>query len=137
MEKEKVPQDTSNLTKNNVKELLYATDENGDYTTTLSSGWEPKTIALSNSIEDINERIAEAKLQVENGEASPICYYMELNKMDLTILASYVGLWKWRVKRHFKPAVFAKLNDKTLKKYADAFAISVHELKNSIKTNAN
>ncbi|KIQ21367.1 MULTISPECIES: hypothetical protein [Flavobacterium] len=133
MEKEKVPQDKSNLTKNNVKELLYATDENGNYTTTLSTGWEPKTIALSNSIDDINERIAEAKMQVETGEASPICYYMELNKMDLTILASYVGLWKWRVKRHFKPEVFAKLNDKILKKYADAFDISVAELKN-IKT---
>ena len=133
MEKEKVPQDKSNLTKNNVKELLYATDENGNYTTTLSTGWEPKTIALSNSIDDINERIAEAKMQVETGEASPICYYMELNKMDLTILASYVGLWKWRVKRHFKPEIFAKLNDKVLKKYSDAFDISVAELKN-IKT---
>jgi len=133
MEKEKVPQDKSNLTKNNVKELLYATDENGNYTTTLSTGWEPKTIALSNSIDDINERIAEAKMQVETGEASPICYYMELNKMDLTILSSYAGLWKWRVKRHFKPEVFAKLNDKILKKYADAFDISVAELKN-IKT---
>ena len=133
MEKEKVPQDRGNLTKNNLKELLYATDENGDYTTTLSTGWEPKTIALSNSIDDINERIAEAKMQVKTGEASPICYYMELNKMDLTILASYVGLWKWRVKRHFKPNVFAGLNDKILKKYADAFAISVEELKN-IKT---
>ncbi|MEZ0129346.1 hypothetical protein AB9T88_06030 [Flavobacterium sp. LBUM151] len=132
MEKEKVPQDKSNLTKNNVKELLYATDENGNYTTTLSTGWEPKTIALSNSIDDINERIAEAKMQVETGEASPICYFMEVNKMDLTILASYVGLWKWRVKRHFKPTVFAKLNDKILKKYADAFAISVDQLKNSI-----
>jgi hypothetical protein len=130
MEKEKVPQDTGNLTKNNLKELLYATDENGDYTTTLSSGWEPKTIALSNSIDDINERIADAKQQVVNGEASPICYYMEVNKMDLTILASYVGLWKWRVKRHFKPDVFAQLNDKTLQKYADAFEISVQELKN-------
>jgi hypothetical protein len=133
MEKEKVPQDRSNLTKNNVKELLYATDENGNYTTTLSTGWEPKTIALSNSIDDINERIAEAKMQVETGEASPICYYMELNKMDLTILASYVGFWKWRVKRHFKPEVFTKLNHKILKKYADAFEISVEELKN-IKT---
>ena len=49
MEKEKVPQDKSNLTKNNVKELLYATDADGNYTTTLSTGWEPKTIALSNS----------------------------------------------------------------------------------------
>lgn len=130
MEKEKVPQDKSNLTKNNVKELLYATDENGEYTTTLSTGWEPKTIALSNSIDEINERIAEAKQQVLNGEVSPVCYYMELNKMDLTILAGYVDMWKWRVKRHFKPAVFAKLNDKTLQKYADAFDISIAELKN-------
>ena len=130
MEKEKVPQDKSNLTTNNVKELLYATDENGDYTTTLSTGWEPKSIALSNSIDEINERIAEAKLQVQIGEVSPICYYMERSKMDLTILASYVGMWKWRVKRHFKPTVFTKLSDKTLQKYADAFEISIADLKN-------
>ena len=132
MEKDKVPQDQSNLTKNNVKELLYATDENGDYTTTLSTGWEPKTIALSNSIDEINERIADARQQVLDGEVSPIVYFMEINKMDLTILASYVGFWKWRVKRHFKPSVFAKLNDKILKKYADTFGVSIEELKNSI-----
>ena len=132
MEKNNVPQDQSNLTKNNVKELLYATDENGNYTTTLSTGWEPKTIALSNSIDEINERISDAKQQVLNGEASPIVYFMEVNKMDLTILSSYVGFWKWRVKRHFKPSVFAKLNDKILKKYADTFGVSIEELKNSI-----
>ncbi|MBZ4035855.1 hypothetical protein K6T82_13830 [Flavobacterium sp. 17A] len=132
MEKDKVPQDQSNLTKNNVKELLYATDENGNYTTTLSTGWEPKTIALSNSIDEINERIADAKQQVLNGEASPIVYFMEINKMDLTILSSYVGFWKWRVKRHFKPSVFATLSDKILQKYADAFEVSINELKNSI-----
>ena len=132
MEKDNVPQDKSNLTKNNVKELLYATDENGNYTTTLSTGWEPKTIALSNSIDEINERIADAKQQVLNGEASPIVYFMEVNKMDLTILASYVGLWKWRVKRHFKPSVFATLSDSILQKYANTFEISIEELKNSI-----
>ncbi|CAM3589826.1 hypothetical protein [Flavobacterium chungbukense] len=132
MEKDNVPQDKSNLTKNNVKELLYATDENGNYTTTLSTGWEPKTIALSNSIDEINERIAEAKQQVLNGEVSPIVYFMEVNKMDLTILASYVGFWKWRVKRHFKPSVFATLSDKILQKYANTFEISIEELKNSI-----
>nr|WP_294788223.1 hypothetical protein [uncultured Flavobacterium sp.] len=132
MEKNNVPQDKSNLTKNNVKELLYATDENGNYTTTLSTGWEPKTIALSNSIDEINERIAEAKQQVLNSEVSPIVYFMEVNKMDLTILASYVGFWKWRVKRHFKPDVFATLSNKILQKYADTFEVSIDELKNSI-----
>ncbi|MFB3386130.1 hypothetical protein [Flavobacterium sp. LAR06] len=130
MEKENVPQHDGNLSKKNLKELVYATDENGNYTTALSTGWEPKAIALSNAIDDIKERAEEAKLKVQSGELSPICYYMELNKMDLTILAGYVDMWKWRVKRHFKPAIFAKLNDKTLQKYADAFDISIAELKN-------
>ena len=61
MKKEEIPQDESNLSKSNVKELCYATDENGNYTTGLSTGWEPKTIALENSINAINERIEEAK----------------------------------------------------------------------------
>lgn len=130
MKKEEVPQDESNLSKSSIKELIYATDENGNYTTALSSGWEPKTIALSNSLEEINERIAFAKEQVAKGEVSPIVYFMELNKMDLGILASYVGKWKWSVKRHFKPKVFRSLNDTMLQKYADAFNIAIGELKN-------
>jgi len=130
MKKEEVPQDESNLSKSSIKELIYATDENGNYTTALSSGWEPKTIALSNSLEEINERIAFAKQQVAKGEVSPIVYFMELNKMDLGILSSYVSKWKWQVKRHFKPNVFNSLNDKMLQKYADAFNISVDELQN-------
>lgn len=130
MKKDEVPQDEGNLSKNNVRELLYATDEQGNYTTALSTGWEPKSIALSNSLDDINERIAVAKTQVKAGNASPILYFMEVCKMDINILASYVGLWKWRVKRHFKPAVFARLSDKLLSKYAEAFEISVDDLKN-------
>lgn len=130
MRKDEVPQDQGNLSKSNLKELIYATDEKGNYTTALSSGWEPKSIALSNSIEEINERIAIAKEQVKNVKVSPIVYFMELHKMDLPILASYVGMWQWRVKRHFKPAVFAKLNDKILTKYAEAFSITLAALKN-------
>lgn len=130
MKKSEVPQDKSNIESVNMRELCYATDENGEYTTALSSGWEPKTIALSNAIEDIKERTEFARQQVQNGEVSPIVYYMELSKMDETILAGYVGMWKWRIKRHFKPKVFAGLNDKVLKKYAEAFQITVDELKN-------
>ena len=130
MKENEVPQDKGNLSKSNMKELVYATDEKGNYTTALSTGWEPKTIALSNSIDEINERIATAKEQVKNGEVSPIVYFMEFSKMDIGVLSSYVGMWQWRVKRHFKPAVFAKLNDTILQKYAETFNISVHELRN-------
>jgi len=129
MKKDEVPQDKGKLT-----ELVYATDEKGNYITTLSTGWEPKAIALSNSIEEISERIAIAKARVENNEVSPICYYMEFCRMDIGVLASYVGMWQWRVKRHFKPKVFAELSDSILKKYADSFNITIEELKN-FKTN--
>src|SRR5690554_209921 len=129
MKKDEVPQDKSNLESANFRELCYAIDENGEYTTQNSSGWEPKTIALSNAIEEINQRIKNAKERMERGETSPIEYYMELNKMDLAILASYVGMWKWRVKRHFNPKIFKKLSHKTLQKYAEVFDIPINELK--------
>lgn len=128
MKKNDIPQDKSNLESANFKELCYAVDENGEYTTGLSTGWDPKTIALSNAIEDIEERVLDAKNKVLNQEASPLLYYMELNKMDIPILASYVGLWQWKVKRHFKPQIFKKLSAKTLQKYADTFDITVEAL---------
>lgn len=128
MKKNEVPQDESKLEKANIKDMVYAVDENGDYVTELSTGWNPKTIALDNAIKQIEERITAAKERVLNNESSPLEYYMEVNKMDLPILASYVGIWKWRVKRHFKPSVFKKLNQKTLEKYADVFDISIEDL---------
>lgn len=128
MKKNEVPQDKSNLESANFKELCYAVDENGEYTTALSTGWSPKTIALNNAIEALNERISASKQRVKDHKVSPLEYYMELHKMDLPILASYVGIWKWRVKRHFRPAVFKNLNNKTLQKYADVFDITIEEL---------
>jgi hypothetical protein len=135
MKKGEVPQDRSNLESSKFKELCYAVDEDGQYTTAKSTGWTPKTIALDNAIEVINERTEHAKQRVLNNTTSPIEYYMELHKMDLPILASYVGLWKWRVKRHFKPKIFNKLSHKMLQKYADIFDISIDQLKNILHGN--
>ena len=129
MKKKEVPQDKSSLESANSRELYYAVDENGEYTTEKSSGWEPKTVALNNALEEINERIEDAKNRVIAGKTSPVEYYMELHKMDVGILASYVGFWQWKVKRHFKPLVFKNLSEKTLQKYAAVFEISVEELK--------
>lgn len=130
MKKEEVPQDKSNLSKSNLKELCYATDQDGKYTTALSSGWEPKTIALDQSMKEVNQRVEMARQKVIQGISSPILYYMEYHKMDWQTLSSYVGMWQWRVKRHTKPKIFSKLKPKTLSKYAIAFGISIEELKN-------
>lgn len=130
MKKQDIPQDESNLQSANMTEMLYVTDENNNYTTAQSIGWEAKKAALDESMELINERIEEAKQNVANNLVSPIVYFMELNKMDMQVLAAYVNMWQWTVKRHAKPKTFKKLSDSTLKKYADAFDISVDELKN-------
>lgn len=130
MKKQDLPQDESNLQSANMTEVLYVTDENDNYTTANSIGWDAKKAALEESMELINERIEEAKQNVANNLVSPIVYFMELNKMDIQVLAAYVNMWQWTVKRHAKPKIFKKLSDSTLKKYADAFEISVEELKN-------
>ncbi len=130
MKKQDLPQDESNLKSANMTEVLYVTDENDNYTTANSTGWDAKKAALDESMELIYERIEEAKQNVANHITSPIIYFMELNKMDLQVLAAYVGMWQWRVKRHAKPKIFKTLSESVLKKYADAFGISVDELKN-------
>lgn len=130
MKKDAVPQDESSLSKKNIKELCYAVDEAGNYTTVLSQGWKPKALAMELSLQDIQERAEQAKEGIRNGTLSPIAYFMEINKMDLNILAGYMGMWRWRVKRHLKPQVFRKLSTRILTKYAEVFQISVTTLKN-------
>lgn len=49
--------------------------------------------------------------------------------MDWAILAGYVGYWRWKVKRHAKPEIFKSLSDGVLQKYANAFGITIDELK--------
>lgn len=129
MKKEQVPQDNGSLSKV-AQELCYAVDENGNYTTVQSSGWEVKSAALDESMQLIQERVEETKKEVEAGKLSPLAYFMEVHRMDISILASYAGIHHWFVKRHFNPKRFKKLSDKTLKKYADVFEISVEDLKN-------
>ena len=128
MKKEEIPQDDGALNKL-TKEVVYAVDSSGNYSTELSTGWDVKTKALDVAWEDIQQRIEDARKKVLNHEASPILYFIELRLMDIGILAAYTGFWKWTIRRHLKPSVFKKLSGKKLQQYADAFNVSVEELK--------
>jgi len=128
MKKDEIPQDLSALGKI-TKEVCYATDGSGKYTTELSSGWDVKIEALDTAWGDIEKRIAQAKQKVQNNEASPIYFFMEYRLMDLSILADYTGFWQWQIKRHLKPSVFKSLPDSKLQKYAEAFNTTISDLK--------
>jgi hypothetical protein len=128
MKKEEVPQDLSSLGKI-TKEVCYATDDSGKYVTELSQGWDVKITALDAAWQDIEDRIALARKKVLAGEASPLLFFMERGLMDAGIVAAYTGFWKWQIKRHLKPAVFNRLPDKSLQRYAEIFNISLEDLK--------
>ncbi|HAF28793.1 MAG TPA: hypothetical protein DCG75_07070 [Bacteroidales bacterium] len=129
MEKDKVPQDEG-ITAGITREVQYAVDENGKYVKTFSKGWEPKNIVNELAWEDIQEMVDLADKKISAGKASPIMHFMAKNQMDVTLLADYVELSKWKVKRHLKPRGFKKLKQDQLENYAKVFNISVDELVN-------
>ena len=128
MKKEEIPQDDGALNKL-TREVVYAVDNTGKYTTELSTGWNIKSTALDAAWKDIEERVAAAKQKVINKQASPLLYFMELRLMDMAIVSAYTGFWKWTIRQHMKPDVFNKLSEKKLQQYATAFNVTIADLK--------
>jgi hypothetical protein len=50
------------------------------------------------------------------------------HQMTVGLLAKYVRINRWRVKRHLKPRVFKKLKPSVLQRYADVFEMDVTRL---------
>lgn len=129
MKAKEVPQDDANMLQGKFKEPVYSVDENGNYTTVPSVGWDPKNAVMQQAWDNINEKVEEVRQKVLAGELSPIAYYMEKKIMDVGLLAKYVGKWKWTVKKHLKQKHFIKINEELLEKYADVFDLSVADLR--------
>lgn len=127
MKAEDVPQEE--WIKGHGKRACYAQDENGRYVVVPSKGWEVEKIVNSQAHEIIDGRIEETRLAVIAGQVSPLKYHMECNQMDVALLASTIGFWRWQVKRHLKPKHFTALEKETLEKYAQVLRVSVEELK--------
>jgi len=129
MKKKEVPQDDANMMQGKFREPVYSLDEDGNYTTVKTVGWDPKNAVMQQAWDHINEKVEETKQKVINGQLSPIAYYMEKNIMDVTLLSKYMGLWKWTVKKHLKPKHFNKLSENLIAQYADIFNITPVQLK--------
>lgn len=129
MEIDKVPQDEG-ITAGITREVQYAVDENGKYVKTFSKGWEPKNIVNELAWKDIEDNMNLANERISAGKASPIMYFMEKCQMNVALLAEYVEISKWKVKRHLKPRGFKKLKPDQLENYAKVLGTSVDELLN-------
>lgn len=128
MKTTEVPQDDANMLQGKFREPVYSLDADGNYTTVKSVGWDPKNEVMKEAWDSVNEKIEKARKAVVEGKLSPIAFYIEKNIMDVGLVASYMGMWKCRVKRHMKPKHFNKLNNQILEKYATVFNITKDQL---------
>ena len=78
---------------------------------------------ISRALGAFDRRAAEARARALAGRASPLEYHMYRARMDLALLAQATGLWRWRVRRHFRPEVFARLPQRLRRRYAEALGI--------------
>jgi hypothetical protein len=108
-----------------LREVAYAVDENGRYVLEPSLGWDAKGIANSQFWKTVEATARTAMARVEKGEAGPLLFYMAIYQMDANLLAKYVGISAWRVRRHLRPGAFAKLKPALRQRYADVFDLPV------------
>ena len=127
MEIKDIPQDDSESYHGHLK-VIYGTRD-GRYEAGTSSGWQDEAYATEMAVAELDEQTRAAREAVARGEYSPLYYHMFRFRHDESGLAMAAGVWKWQLRRHLRPEIFAKLPDKTLQKYANALQISIDELK--------
>lgn len=129
MKVEDVPQDLKYGKSLVVRDVNYAVDKDGNYTTVVSDGWDVKNDILTAVWEDILEECEPIRQQVLEKKVSPLAYHMKKNLQDVGMLAAYSGIPKRKVKKHLRYDDFFSLDANILGIYADALRITVEELK--------
>lgn len=121
-----VPQDNSK-TFNGERKIIYAQNQQG-YQGMESTGWEIEEYATAQAVAEYQRQTKAAFIAVQRGEKSPLYFHMLNMRFDEPGLAMAAGVWQWQLRRHFQPKIFAKLSDKTLQKYAQAFQMRIADI---------
>ena len=123
-----VPQE-GNSTLGGHRKAMYARGADGKLHIVQSAGWEVEEIVTKQAVDDLLRLTEEARQRVLAGLTSPLEYHMYRVRMDVPLLAQASGIWQWRIRRHFRPAIFAGLSASLLATYADAMGMTVDQLK--------
>lgn len=127
MKKNDVPQDKVSTYAGHSK-LFYAVDEQGNYARVQSTGWEVESAATRDALSLIDQDRFAAWERGKRGATSPLEFHMYDRRMDTGLLAQAVGTFQWRVRRHFRPEIFARLSTSMLCRYGEALGLSLEEL---------
>jgi hypothetical protein len=122
-----VPQE-GNATLAGQRKAVYAVGDDGRMRLVASRGWEAEEIVTRQAVEDLERRAAEARARALAGAASPLEYHMYAARMDLALLSQTTGLWRWRIRRHFRSQVFLSLSKRIKQRYSEALGITAEGL---------
>lgn len=123
-----VPQE-GNATLGGHRKAMYARDAEGRMVIAPSAGWQAEEIVTIRAVHELQAQAQQALQRARAGLASPLEYWMYERRMDLPMLAQTSGVWRWRVRRHLRPAPFARLPQRLLQRYADALGLDLATLR--------
>lgn len=127
VKKDEVPQDKATAL-GGQRKLLYAVDDKGEYSGVPSAGWEPEDYATTTAVNEIDRLRDDALVRAHKGDTAPLEYHMYARRMEPATLSQTTGWPEWRVRRHFRPSIFAKLPAKMIARYVEALGLTAEEL---------
>ena len=128
MRADEVPQETNPVFQHERK-AVYAVNADGEYVMVKTGGSEVDFGPTLDAGEWFAEQARQARQRVEQGQSSPLEFWMYQQRMDIPTLAQATGFWQWRIRRHLRPEIFPRLSDALLQRHADALGIDVVRLK--------
>lgn len=128
MDISEVPQE-GNATLAGLRKAVYARNAENRIVSVASAGWEVEEIVTQQAADIFSAYTRAAHARVLKGESSPLEYWMYAQRMDLATFAQSSGIWRWRIRRHFRAALFARLGPAMLDRYAHALGISRQTLR--------
>ena len=127
MDISEVPQE-GNRTLGHHRKALYAKDANGRMVLVASRGSEVDETVTLQAVQRLHAFAEDARLRCLAGHTAPLEVWMWNQRMDLALLSQVSGIWKWRIQRHFRPNIFARLTPRLLQRYAQALGLRVEQL---------
>ena len=103
---------TKNLIYRNNRELFYSFDRESGFTAKVGFQYSANQEIIRQSWDAAEERLTEVRKRVRAGLVSPIAYHMERCLMEIPMLADYMEMPKWRVRRHLRPSVYGNFPEK-------------------------
>lgn len=128
MDVNEVPQE-GNRTLGHHRKVMYARDSDGRVVIVPSRGSEVDEAVTLQAVDRLHNLAEQARARVLAGQTSPLEYWMWAKRMDVPLLSQVSGIWQWRIRRHFRPAVFARLSPRLMQRYGDALGLSIDALR--------